>query len=342
MTQHHVSTAVKHLRGWITIVAFVIATCAVVQMLAYGFANYTDVRFQEVRKSSVGTGDRKLDVLVPAEAQAATEATPQRDPAVAGGVRSPAIERGKEAVPVRVKSPLDAMMGTFADTAASIGALSCVCLAILTLMGVVAGGGNIPGVEKAVTAGMWSIVLGLLCLPWSSAFNGLKVPGVFAGYAAMTAAADGLPGAATASAAFFQWLVMPLVAGVLALFVCGWYRAGVERGIIATSVNQFDAAIEKEMTTIAKRGVQGANVGAPRTLGVLNRAVGAAPSSPLAAPMKPIPPSRSAAEPDGLISVEQAVDEAAAMAAALAREADSASGPTGGRGVADAGFRRLI
>lgn len=344
MVQHHVSAAVKHLRGWITIVAFVVAICAVSQMLVYGFANYTDVRFKEVQKATPN-GERRLEVLPPSETAAASETAAEKSdtPVATGGVRSHAIEHGREVAPTRVKSNLDSVLGTVSETAAAVGVLGCASLCLLTLLGVViAGGGNVPGVEKAVTAGFWSIVLGLLCVPWSSAFPGLKVPGVFTSYAALTAAADGSPGAVGETAAIFQWLVMPFMTAVLSLFVCGWFRTGVERGIIATSVNQFDAAIEKEMTTIAKRGVAAGGNGAPRTLGVLNRAVGAAPVSPMAAPMKPIPASKHTPETDGHLSVEQAVDEAAAMAAALAREAEDATSPSAGRGVADAGFRRLI
>lgn len=337
MVQHHVSAAVKHLRGWITLVAVVVAVCATAQMLVYGFVNYTEVRFKEV-KNTTPQHDKKRTVLNPNESAAA-----EKEEAVAGGVRSQAIERGKEVGPLRVKSDADAVMGSITDTTTSVGTFACAVLAVLTLLGVViAGGANVPGVEKAVTAGSWSVILGLLSLPWTSAFPSLKIPGVFASYSLMTAAADGLPGAISSTAAFAQWIVMPLMAGVLALFVCGWYRVGVERGIIATSVNQFDAAIEKEMTTLAKRGVTAAG---PRTMGVLNRAVGAQPAavSPMAAPMKPLAPVTAPLSEEAM-NIEQAVDEAAAMAASLARDAQSASsgGASNGRSVADAGYRRLI
>lgn len=343
--QPHVSAAVKHLRGWITFAAAIVVVCAITQMLVYGFVNYTDIRFNQVQKVTP-FGERKLEVRVPTPEESPA---PEAIPAVAGGVRAQAIERGREIAPERTLSNANRVMGHITDTTTSLGVFACLCLAAMTLLGaVVAGGGAIPGVEKTVTAAFWSVVLGLMCLPWSSAFPGLKIPGIFSTYHAMTLAADGVPGSIGPTAAAAQWLLMPLLAGVAALFVCGWYRAGVERGIIATSVSQFDRAIEQEMTTLAKQGV---TARAPRTLGVLNAAIGGAHGkphviSPSAAPMVPIAPARTAAaHPGSVLSVEQAVDEAAAMAAALAREAGaSASGnhAVPARGVADAGFRRLI
>ncbi|GEM_PF-696198 len=337
--QPHVSAAVKHLRGWITLLSVVIAVCAITQMLVYGFVNYTDVRFDVVQRTTP-FGERKLEVLAPNEPVAAQKE--EREVAVAGGVRAQAIERGKEVAPVRVKSSADRVMARISDTTTSLGSFACVCLAGMTLLGVViAGGGGIPGVEKAVTAGFWALVLGLLSLPWSSAFPGLKIPGVFAAYHLMTATADGVAGSIGLTAAFGQWIVMPIVASLMSILVCIWYRAGVERGVVATSVNHFDRAIEQEMSTIAKRGITRAG---PRTLGVMNRPIGASEPSQPAVPTAPIATvlaARLEAERP-MMNVEQAVDEAAALAASLARETSSAANTSNGRGVADANFRRLI
>lgn len=332
MAQFHTSAAAKQLRSWITLLSIVVAGCAVTQMLVYGFVNYTEVRFTEAAKPSP-LGERKLEVtsVEPSEAVVATDTAP----AVVGGVRAKAIASGKTVAPARIKSSFDAVLARTSETTAAIGTVGCICMAVLTLIGVViAGGANVPGVERAVTAGVWALVLGLLCLPWRSAFPGLMVPGIFGGYEAMTAAADKAPGAVGGTAAFGQWLVMPLVGAVLSLFVCGWFRAGVERGIMA-SVNPADLAIQREMQAVAKRGVV---VGATRSGGALSRVVGpSAAISPSAAPMVPIAPVVDDLGMNaGHGGIEQAVDEAAAMAASLVREAG------GGRSVADLAHRRLI
>lgn len=331
----HLSAAVKHLRGWITLLACIVALCCGVQMLLYGFVNYTEIRFTEAPKTNP-YGERSLKVV---EEPASTENNPAKvaeapvgaAPAGHGGVRSAAIAGGKEAVPTLLKSNADRVMASIADWTTSVGAVCCVTLALLTMLGVaVAGGGNIPGVEKVVTSCTWAIVLGLLCLPWAGVFPSLKVPGIFAPYSALTAVADKLPGAISSTAAFGQWLFMPLTAGVLSFLVLGLFRAGVERGVIPTSVNHFDAAIQKEMSDIAKRGV---NSGTPRALGTIASRGPGPVESPVADVGLVGRIVERASEPE---SVEQAVEQAAAVASNLVREAG------GGRSVADRNFKRLI
>lgn len=349
--QHpHLSAAVKHIRGWVTILAVIVTVCCVCQMLTYGFVRFTDVRFSEVAAAT--SGDRPLQVVAPTEPaadedQSKVEMLVGGPAEVTGGVRAKAIEQGREVGPVRTASAADSAMARINVFSTGAGTLACVILAALTLLGtVIAGGGNIPGVERTVTASTWALLLGLICLPWASAFPHLRIPGVFAAYRELCAVADRAPGAVSGTAAFFQWIVMPVASAVVALVVVGMYRSGVERGVIATSLNQFDTALQREMTDLAKRGV--ASTG-PRALGALNRAVGAPAAAasgmpgmppagattipPAAAPMQVIAPSAPA-------TVESALEEAAAMATSLVRDTQAAAG--GGRSVADPAFRRLI
>lgn len=351
--QPHISAAVKHLRGWVTILAVLVAACCLAQMLIYGFVRFTDIRYTEVKQPT--PYGEKLVVLPPGEATGGVAEVnslvgPQTsaEPAAVGGVRARAIERGREVAPDRVLSRAHSAMKKVSLFAVSAGTLSCVMLAVLTLLGtVIAGGGNIPGVERAVTATTWALVIGLLCLPWSSAFPALRIPGVFADYTALCAAADKVPGAAGGTAAFFQWIFMPLACITLSMMVLGMFRAGVERGVIVTSVSQFDAAIQKEMTDIARRGV----VAGGRAVGTLNRAVGAAAPVPTGVvggvvgvpgipgmPSVPMQAASPAIDPrlTGL-NIEHALEEAAAVASSMVRDAHA-----GGRSVADTGFRRLI
>lgn len=334
----HLSAAVKHLRGWVTLLACIVALCCGAQMLLYGFVNYTEVRFTEAAKTNP-YGERSLKVVeepgTVAPSVASSEGAGKADEKpTAGGVRSAAIAGGKETAPTRLKSNADKMMATVSDWTTAMGAVACVALAILACLGVaVAGGGNIPGVEKVVTACTWSVILGLLCLPWQAVFPSLKVPGIFAPYNALTAVADKLPMAMSSTAAFAQWLFMPLAAGVVSFVVLGLFRAGVERGVIPTSVNHFDAAIQKEMSDIAKRGVSASG---PRTLGTIaspGRGAPANSESPLGDVGLVGRVMERAAEPT---SVEAAVEQAAAAATSLVREAG------GGRSVADRNFKRLI
>lgn len=356
--QPHMSAAVKHVRGWITVLSILVAVCCLSQMLTYGFVRFTEVRFTDASKPTP-YGERNLQVVAPAETtplppptEATTAETLTGAPVAAtGGVRAHAIEKGREVAPQRVASGADVAMSRINLFAGSAGTLGCIMLVIMTLLGtVIAGGGNIPGVEKAVTASTWALVLGLICLPWGSLFPHLRVPGVFASYHDLCAVADRLPGSVSPTAAFFQWMVMPLVATTLSMFVLGLFRVAVERGIIATAPSHFDTAIQREMSDIARRGIAPV---AGRAVGVLNRAIGGGHAgnphavSPSAAPMVPIPPSVSAPERpvlrplSGEAHVEQALEEAAAVASSLVRETQ-ATASTVGQSVADGKYRRLI
>jgi len=289
--QPHISAAVKHLRGWITILAILAAVCCTGQMLIYGFVRFTDVRYTEVNRPAP-TGDKARQVVVPKEAEAPTD-SPTADPTATaitavGGVRARAIEHGREIGPVRVLSNGDSVMSRLSLFCTSAGTLVCIMLAALTLLGtVIAGGANIPGVERTVTASTWALLLGLVCLPWGSMFPDLRIPGVFASYASLCAVADGAFGAASTTAALAQWILMPIACLIVSMVVLGMFRAGVERGVIATTPSHFDDAIQREMSDIARRGV----TVAARTVGTMNRAVGmAAIPAPVAAPLQIIPP----------------------------------------------------
>lgn len=345
--QPHISAAVKHCRGWITLLSIFVAFCCVTQMLTYGFVKFTDVRFKEVSQPTP-YGERNLKVVNPAEpekkvASLAAETPTGGHEAAVGGVRSGAIEHGREVGPTRVRSNADTVMARVNLFATGAGSLACVMLTLMTMMGtVIAGGGNVPGVERAVTATTWSLVIGLLCLPWSSAFPHLRIPGVFADYPSLCAVADKAPGSLSPTVAFFQWIVMPIGAACLSMMVLGMYRTGVERGIIATSVNHFDAAIQREMNEIAKRGVSPG--GSVRAVGSMNRVVGMPPpaTAPAMSPMVAV--SAAGTHGPGVprsefgpTPVESALEQAAAVASSLVRDTNAA-----GRSVVDGNYRRLI
>lgn len=345
--QPHISAAVKHCRGWITMLSVFVAFCCVTQMLTYGFVKFTEIRYNEVSEPTP-YGERNLKVVSPGETEKKATTVAAEMPTgghadAVGGVRAKAIEHGREVGPTRVLSNADTVMARVNMFVTAAGSLACVMLALMTMMGtVIAGGGNVPGVERAVTATTWAVVIGLLCLPWSSAFPQLHMPGVFAAYPKLCAVADKVPGSVSPTAAFFQWIIMPLATGSISMLVLGMYRSGVERGVIATSVNHFDAAIQREMNEIAKRGVMPG--GSVRAVGSMNRVVGMppTPTAPAMAPMAVVPaaaaPGATGARAEyAPTPVESALEQAAAVASSLVRETNTA-----GRSVVDGNYRRLI
>jgi hypothetical protein len=180
--------------------------------------------------------------------------------AAVGGVRSRAAAR-VEATEVNTASTgWDVVLNRASGLACSVGGLAALALLILTLLGtVVAGGGSVPGVERVVTATVWSMVLAALSLPIRDVLPSLPMAGVFASYESMTHrsgvwSSTGVGAAGTLA----QWVVAPLLAAGAAAMIAIWFRAGVSRGIIITSVSELDEIAEREMALINRSGVRNA------------------------------------------------------------------------------------
>lgn len=289
----HVSQAIKGLRRWVVLSAMAVAVAALVQALVFGFVNYTDVRYTTVEaapptelKIVESPGPRVVGLgqgvtAAPRSLQGPGQ-TIEADAPATGASRSSGFVAGVRGVgdqPVaavdvnRVLSVYDGYLRRASTIATVIGSIAALTLAMMVFMGtVVAGGGAVPGVERAVTASFWSIVLGLLCLPIRDIMPSMPIPGVFSGYDGLVAASESVAaGGQGWSTMMAKWLVMPIAAALSATLVATWFCSGVRRGVIVTSVSELDRQVEREVAEIAKRGV---NASTPRTLAALNRAIG--------------------------------------------------------------------
>jgi hypothetical protein len=317
-------------------------------MLVFGFAAYTSVRWDDVKASGeqsfkVVGADVNSVVKPPASMDPTAKLEgPAKDEHAAVGIRGAVAtiaQSAKSTVETNhVQSPADVWMKRGSGFASGMGILAAACLAALTMMGVaVAGGGCVPGVERATTAAVWSIILGLLCLPWERLLPGLGVPGVFASYADMTGAIDGkLIGGTSAGpiAMLMQWVVAPGVAMFASLGVALWFRAGVERGVIVMSPSELDRAVVREAEMIQKRGVA---TSAPKAVGALNQAMGGMGMAAAVAAEGP----RGA--PAGTLSAVERSLEASGMSNASASGGGKvARAFVSGGGVADEDFKRPI
>jgi hypothetical protein len=297
----HISGAIKGLRRWVVLSASVVALAAVTQGLVFGFVHYTDVRQDEIKPAPPkelrvveGNAHLREHTADPAAAPARSASADapllgpgalmdtQRD--IVGGVRGNLLTQKAPVDPNKITTAWDTYLRETSTLAAALGSVAAVVLCGLVFMGaVVAGGGGVPGVEKAVTSAFWSMVLAGLVLPWKDVMPSLPVPGIFAPYADLVAASDAARQGASAAAMFAQWLVLPMLAGLCATLVATWFCAGVRRGVIVTSVTEFDKQIEREVAEIAKRGGAKTIPSAGRTLGALNRAIGDTPADSLSA-----------------------------------------------------------
>jgi len=265
----HVSDALKHLRHGVTGAGVVFALALICHLFIWGFVHFTDVR---VHRLEANAYEKPLLVV---ESQ--------------GGDAPVANDRG-DAVDVNtVPSTGSVMLQRSAHVVQTIGVIAAIALALLTFQGVIiAGGGAVPGVEMAVTAASWSLVITLLALPWNAVLPTFAFHGVFQPYETIVVSSDMLRAGATVSSPLAYYamnVALPLIllGGVSAAVIR--FRMGVERGVIATHASQLDEKIEREI-----RARKLGELATPRAVGALNQAIGMPAAKPApGAPAAPDP-----------------------------------------------------
>jgi hypothetical protein len=284
----HISPAIARLRHGVTFSALVLALCAAVQMLVFGFTHFTTVRWEDAKVQPA-----PLAVVAP-HAIAAVRAEPA--PAVAP---TPTPAPKADVKPPRVLSDADATLHTVSDLAVTGGVMATFCLAIFCLLGtVVAAGQGTPGVEQASSATMWATLIGLAALPWHDVMASVPWGGVFGPYGEMASMSDAVDaGKGAVLTLHVHFMLMPLAVLAGAMVVLFRFRSGVAQGVIVTSVNELDERLERELTTIRSKGVE---TGAARSVGALNRAIGDVPAPIQAAIPEPVAVPAAAAKRSGL------------------------------------------
>ena len=260
----HVSGALVQLRTTVTWSATAVIAAAVLQMLAFGFVHFTEVRWSIQETPATA---QQLTVVTPEARSAGAQANP--------GERTGRATRGARQIqtePEKVLSRWDGTLRTFTDASASIGLISAATLWIAVGLGViVAGGGSVPGVEQTVRASTWATVLGFSSLPLIVNLPGLPLNGAFVSYQTLLSASEGAQQLDTV-ALLASHLALPLIAAVLAGYTLMCFREGVEAGVIVRSVSELDRKLDKELDTIRSAGV--ASNHGQRTVGVVDRPIG--------------------------------------------------------------------
>jgi len=281
------------MRSGVTLSGATLCLALFAQLVVWGFVHFMDVRVERLGPSSA-TGASLEVVTRAAASESALEAVP---PKAAKSARSSgrslvaappkasetpfasAVQPADQAgVDVNVvKTLADLLLRRIAGLVQTIGIISALALGLLMFQGVViAGGAQAPGVEYCVTASYWGLVIIGLCVPMSVLAPGSPFDGVFAPYSAVAAAADafrtGSPTALGASGYFGMYLLLPVLTAFGAVACVLRFRAGVEEGVIVTSVSQLDEKIEREIRT-SKWGA----ITSPRAMGALNKAIGDRP-----------------------------------------------------------------
>jgi hypothetical protein len=196
-----------------------------------------------------------------------------------------------------VPSAEDHLLRRTSEVTQTLGIVSALLLAVLMLQGVViAGGASVPGVEMAVTATTWTLVIGMMCMPLASLLPGVPFGGVFRSYSALVTGSEVFrqKGAGAPSGLMFYGLnlAMPLLllgglgASLLRFHLC------VEQGAMMTSLSQVDEKLEREIRSM-KLGA----LASSRAVTALNTTFTGAPAAAPVADEDSISLPRSMKEP---------------------------------------------
>jgi hypothetical protein len=238
----------------------VLALALLAQVLVWSIVHFTDVRESRL---GPGTGTSAPVVVASTVEDAASVgdgATDANTVLSAGGVR---LQRTAALVQ-------------------TVGVVSCLILVALMLQGVViAGGSSVPGVEMAVTACTWTLVVVALALPLGGVLPEVAYPGVFVSYETLVMSSMGVRGGGSGMLVFYgHHMVLPLlmIAGLGAAVIR--FRVGVEHGVIVTNMSQLDEKVEHEI-----RSMKLGQLSTPRSVGALHSAIGENDAVPTASPI---------------------------------------------------------
>lgn len=284
----HVSAALRHLRRAVTVSGALLSMALILQLLSFAFVHYTDVRWSTLEAPQPATHEMRVVRTNADSARSLSGAGSKvKKPAAADTPPPPSAEVN------RVLNRNNFWLHSASDLGRSVGTVAVIVLALAMFQGVVvAGGAGVPGVEKAVTAGSWSLVIAFLCLPVATLLPGVEYAGALASYEWITAASEavrsGSPDAPGWGTLYGSVLIGPMIALFATALVVLRFHSGVEQGVIVTNISELDEKLHREMSSI-KLGA----TSAPRSVGALNRAIGEAATIAPPAPAAPMEPSLS-------------------------------------------------
>lgn len=287
--QPHISAALAHLRFGVTAAGFGLAALLLLQILVWAFVHFTDVRTTKLEGPAPQQSFEVVEGARPEQVGSLSGVSPRGNAGAslggdgerAGGGLANAPASAAAAQPVNpnlVESAADRMLRAAAAVVQTAGIVAAALFLLLLLQAVaVAGGGAVPGVEMAVTASTLGILTALLSIPLVGLVPDAPFPGVFqsydtlvstsVGYRAGDAQAPGPIGFYAAN------VVLPIILATLASVAVLRFRAGIERGLISTTVSEAHERLEREIRSRKNLG----ELASSRAAGALNATLGGEP-----------------------------------------------------------------
>lgn len=279
----HVSPALAHLRYGVTLASAGLVIALLAQVFVWAFVHFTDVRVTQLESEHQQHSLRVVEGVRPAEigslsgiSERAEESTAPEALAgpvsIAPGANAPVSTTGSDTSmnPNVVESAADRVLRAGASVVQSLGVVSAILLAVLLFNGVsVAAGGSVPGVENAVSGATLATFATLLAVPIVGLVPDAPFGGVFVSYDTLVADSAAVQTGMKAELPFYvSHVFMPLIlVGVVGVALMK-FRAGVEQGLISTSVSEAQERLEREIRSRKNLGAMANS----RAMGAMNAA----------------------------------------------------------------------
>ncbi len=255
------SPAFLAIRRGATVCAVAIALAVIVQALIFACVHFTQIRFDSPNDSRA----------VEKTTLAVVESQPRKriDPASFDkDAPAPELKPGRT----------DAVMRCFSNLASAIGTIASAVFVVQCWAAVAIGAGaGVVGMQRTVRAATIATVLFAASAPWTTTLAATPSWGVFCGYQTLVDAS-----AATAAGQRSEFAVIAIHGLLPMAFLAGvvWagyaLRVGISAGIVR---HEIDPLVEAEIASVKEHGT--GSLYAVRSAGDLNRAMAAAPVTPI-------------------------------------------------------------
>ena len=256
-----VSVALGRLKRGVLLCCWAVGLALMAQVAIWSLVTFTDVRWQQALPAD---GEAGRPMIVESDADAEAPAP--------GSVfaQDPIVEpRPEELGPPIVPSRYDSMFRTGSSLLSGFGTIAVLALVPFIGLGVVlATSSATTGVEQAVSAFGWSIVVALLVMPVAQVLGLPWRDGALWSYDALTAHVDMLDNVVEkdkvqASIMFYaRYLLLPLASVVGILLVGTRFSAGVEVGLEVAENLRLDPQLEQEAGNVQPGSLHGGRTAA--------------------------------------------------------------------------------
>ncbi len=253
-----VDHALRRLWVSVTICCWIVALSLTAQVTIWSLATFTDLRYQSLQMEPVvkpvepGRNKRPKEVALLSQADM--------------------LPRGAEPGPVTVRSKFDLFFDDIIDLSLAAGSISLVVLVLMvTVMVMITASTSATGVNEAVSALTWTVIVTALTLPMGGLFHMPWQGSALRPYEVITSHVD-LARANGAEFEFYaKFLAMPVVCLIGVLMIGTRFGRAARQGL--PSARPFlDADLEREATGLTATSLYGGG----RSVGALNRLVEAA------------------------------------------------------------------